>query len=107
MPTRTAWLTWQVVTALALSVLGIGSMVVALAVFAKWSEGAIVGMATAFSAIAVNTVLAIRNQNATQQTLAAQDEKLHTIEQQTNGLSTAERQDIAERAAAVIMRRRP
>jgi hypothetical protein len=107
MPNRTSWLTWQVVAAMLIVITGLGGMIVALAVLAKWDDGAIIGLGSAFGAIAVTSVLQLRNQHATRQTLEAQDEKLETIERQTNGLSTAERQDIAERAAAAIMRRRP
>jgi hypothetical protein len=87
------------------SVFGVGAMVVCLAVFAKWSDGAVVGMATVFGTIAVNLIVAVRNQQKTAETLEHQDEKLETIERNTNGLSMREREDIAARAAEAALTR--
>ena len=70
---------------------------------AGWSEGGIAGMVTGIGSVITGLIIAVRNQNKTQETLAGQDEKLATIEKQTNGLSTRERQDIADRAAAAAI----
>jgi hypothetical protein len=64
-------------------VLGVGvvamtGLIVGLAVFAEWSDGAIVGMVTAFGGIIVNTVVVVRNQQV-------QAEKLDSIAEHTNG----------------------
>jgi hypothetical protein len=90
--------------ALILGVLaGLVGLVVSLAIWADWSDGAIVGMVSAFGTIAAGLIVTVRNQQQTQVTLAHQDEKLDTIERQTNGLSTQERQEIANRAAAAAI----
>lgn len=85
------------------TLLSLVGLVVSLAVFAQWSDGAIVGMVTGFATIATGVIVAVRNQQKTQETLANQDEKLETIERQTNGLSTTEKEELAERGAAVVI----
>lgn len=92
-------LTTQMVALILGTVIGLFGLVISLAVFAKWSDGAIVGMVTAFATVASGVILAVRNQQKTGEVLDRQDEKLDIIERQTNGLSERERQDIAERAA--------
>lgn len=82
---------------------GLVGLVVSLAIWADWSDGAIVGMVSAFGTIAAGLIVTVRNQQQTQQTLAHQDEKLEKIDVQTNGLSAKERQDIANRAAAAAI----
>lgn len=91
--------TTQLAFVIITGLVGFVGLILGLAVLADWSDGAIIGLATAFGAVLVNTILAIRNQARTAETLVAQDVKLDTITHQTNGLSEAERRDIAERAA--------
>jgi uncharacterized iron-regulated membrane protein len=93
-------LTNQLAIVIGVGVFGIVGLVLGLAVLANWSDGAIIGMVTAFGAVIVNTVVAVRNQAKTAEVLQGQDEKLATIERQTNGLSETERDDIARRAVA-------
>jgi hypothetical protein len=96
-------LTTQLVVLILGTLAGLVALVVCLAVWANWSDGAIVGMVSAFGTLATGLIVAVRNQQKTQETLLGQDEKLAVIEKQTNGLSTRERQDIAERAAAAAI----
>lgn len=104
-------LTNQLVALIAVVVVGMICMVVALAVYADWSDGAVIGLLAAFGSVASGLVVAVRNQQVTraaldelqQQVGAGQKDqavKLETVVRQTNGLSTEERQDIARRAAA-------
>lgn len=96
-------LTTQLVVLILGTLAGLIGLVVCLAVWADWSDGAIVGMVSAFGTLASGLIVAVRNQQKTQETLTRQDEQLATIERQTNGLSEAERQDIADRAAAAAI----
>jgi hypothetical protein len=96
-------LTTQLTAVIITSVLGLAGLVLGLAVWASWSDGAVVAMVTIFGTIAVNLIVAIRNQQKTAETLAGQDEKLDLIEHQTNGLSAAERDDIANRAVRAVL----
>lgn len=82
---------------------GMIGLVVSLAVWADWQDGSIVGMVSAFGTLAGGLILAVRNQQKTTETLADQDEKLNKIERQTNGLSSVERNDIAEKAATAVV----
>lgn len=68
---------------------------------------AIVGAIVTVAAIFGGQYVAVRKASSVEAKTDDQTEKLDRIVEQTNGLSTAERQDIAERAAAAIMRRRP
>lgn len=104
MPTSGVKLTNQLVVVIVTGIIGIVGLIVGLAVLADWSDGAIIGLATAFGAILINSVVAVRNQNRVTATLVEQDVKLDTITAQTNGLSEIERQEIAERAAAAVVR---
>jgi hypothetical protein len=97
-------MTTQLAVVIASGIIGFVGLILGLAVLADWSDGAIIGMATAFGAVIVNTIIAVRNQTKTAQVLDDQDVKLRTIVEQTNGLSETERQDIAERAAASVVR---
>lgn len=97
-------LTTQLVVLILGTLAGLGSLVVSLAVWADWSDGAIVGMLAAFGTLATTLIVSIRNQQKTAEVLAGQDQKLDTIEHQTNGLSERERQDIAERAAVAAIK---
>lgn len=94
----------QLAAVVIVGILGFVGLIVGLAVLADWSDGAIIGMGTAFGAIIINTIVAVRNQNRVTETLGEQDVKLDTIQAQTNGLSELERQEIAERAAAAVVR---
>lgn len=96
-------LTTQLAVVICIGALGMGGLVLGLAVWANWSDGAVVGMVTVFGTIMVNLVVAIRNQQKTSETLVAQDRKLDTVVAQTNGLSELERDDIARRAAAAAI----
>jgi hypothetical protein len=96
--------TTQLAIVVCVGILGIVGLIVGLAVFASWSEGAIIAMVTAFGAVILNTIITIRNQSKTNETLESQDVKLDTITAQTNGLSEIERQEIAERAAVAVVR---
>ena len=93
----------QTTVVIVAGIIGLLGLVIGLAVFAKWSEGAIIAMVTAFGAMFVNAFMTVRNQAKTAQTLDAQDVKLDTVVRQTNGMSEAERQDIAERAALSVV----
>lgn len=105
----------QLVALVAVVLAGMIVMILGLAVLADWSDGAIVGMVSGFGTIATGLIVAIRNQQKTAETLdelqhqlgagqRVQVDKLETVVKQTNGLSDAERQDVAERAAAAVVR---
>lgn len=104
----------QFVVLVAVVITGMVGLVLGLAVLADWSDGAIVGMVSGFGTIATGLIVAVRNQQKNAETLdqlqrvigAGQRSTaatLHTVVQQTNGMSEAERQDIAERAAASVV----
>lgn len=93
-------LTTQLAVVICVGALGMAGLVLGLAVWANWSDGAVVGLCTVFGTIVVNLIVAIRNQQKTAETLDQQDKTLDTIVAQTNGLSDIERQDIARRAVA-------
>lgn len=85
-------LTNQLVIVICAGIAGMIGLVVGLAVLAKWSDGAIIAMLTAFGAVIVNTIVAVRNQAKTAEVLAGQDDKLDlmhasvaTVERRTNG----------------------
>lgn len=96
-------ITTQLVAMIAIIIVGMVGLVLGLAVFANWSDGAIVGMVSGFGTIATGLIMAVRNQQQTTQTLKEQDQKLDTVVAQTNGLSERERQDIADRAAVSVV----
>jgi len=96
--------TTQLAIVIATGITGFVGLILGLAVLADWSDGAIIGMATAFGAVLVNTIIAVRNQVQTRLVLDKQDDQLDTIKQQTNGMSERERQDIADRAVAAAIR---
>jgi hypothetical protein len=96
-------LTNQMVALVLGTLAGMVVLVVSLAIWADWSDGAIVGMVSAFGTVAGGIIVAVRNQQKTAEVLAGQDEKLEKIDHQTNGLSAAEREDIARRAAAAAI----
>jgi hypothetical protein len=92
-------ITTQLVAMVGIIVLGMVGMVLGLAVWADWSDGAIVGMVSGFGTLATGLIMAVRNQQKTTETLEAQDVKLDTVMAQTNGMSEIEREAIADAAA--------
>lgn len=96
-------LTTQLVVLILGTVFGMIGLVVCLAVWADWSDGAIVGMVSAFGTLSAGVIVAVRNQAKTGEVLERQDEALEVIQRQTNGLSERERQDIADRAAVKVI----
>lgn len=95
-------ITTQLVIMVGIVVVGMVGLVLGLAVFADWSDGAIIGMVSGFGTVAAGLIMAVRNQQLTTETLAEQDVKLDTITAQTNGMSEIERQDVAKRAAIEV-----
>jgi hypothetical protein len=94
---------WAVV--IGVSVVGTVALVIGLAVFAKMSDGAIVGLIGGIGAVLVNLIVVIRGQQKAAEALEHQDVKLEKIEKNTNGLSERERQDIAIRTAEEVLAR--
>jgi phage-related minor tail protein len=98
--TKMNWPTVGLITVLA-------AVAVALAVLTDWTSAEILGLLGLLAGIgggaAVVGNVAGRVDQVAQET-AAQTSQLTTIERQTNGLSERERQDIAERAAAAVLR---
>jgi hypothetical protein len=85
------------------AILGLFSMVVCLAIWADWSDGAVVGMVAGIGSALVAVATAVRGQQKTGEAVAALDRKSDVIVAQTNGLSEIERQDIAQRAAVTAI----
>lgn len=92
-------LTTQLAAVIIVGFVGIAGLVLGLAVLADWSDGAVIGLATALGAIVVNLIVAIRGQQRTAETLQEQNEVLDRVVEQTNGKSDAEIQRIARSAA--------
>jgi hypothetical protein len=88
-------LTTQLTIVIVSGILGIVGLIVGLAVLAQWSDGAIIAMVTAFSAVIVNTIIAVRNQAKTAEVLQGQDDKLDRVVTQTNGELTRRDRRIA------------
>ena len=108
-------LTTQFVVLVGIILFGMVGLVLGLAALTDWTDGSIIGIVTAFGSLATGLIITVRNQQQTrgaiddlQQQVGAgqrdQTHKLDTVVRQTNGLSEAERQDIAERAAAAAVR---
>lgn len=97
-------ITRELVALIAIIVAGAVGLVLGLAVWADWSDGAILGMLSLFGSLASGLILAVRNQQKTTEALETADQKIDTVIAQTNGMSERERQDIAERAAASVVR---
>jgi uncharacterized protein HemX len=95
-------LTWPAVGLIAV----LGAIAVALAVLTDWGSGEILGLVGVLAGIgggaAVAGTVAGRVDQVHAET-AAQSETLARIDHQTNGQSSAERQDIADRAAAAAI----
>ncbi len=92
-------LTTQTAVVICFAIVASCALVLGLAVYAHWSDGAVVGLIAAVLAGAGTLIVQLRNHRQTADSLTQQDRKLETIERQTNGLSDIERQDIAARAA--------
>lgn len=92
-------ITTQFVVLVGVLVAGMVGLVLGLAVWADWSDGAIVGMVSGFGTIAATLLVTIRNQQKTTETLDTQTRQLETVVAQTNGLSEIEREQIADAAA--------
>jgi hypothetical protein len=96
-------LTWPTVGLIAV----LGAIAVLLATLAHWEAGAILGAVGILAGIgggaAVGGAVAGRVDDVHAET-TAQNQVLAKIDHQTNGLSDTERQDIAERAAAAVLR---
>lgn len=71
-------ITTQVAWVLGIGIVAITGLIVGLAVFANWSDGAIGAMLAAFGGIIVNTIVILRNQQV-------QGAKLDEIAEHTNG----------------------
>jgi hypothetical protein len=71
-------ITTQVAWVIAVAIVAFVGLIVGLAVFANWSDGAIAAMVAGFGGLIVNTVLILRNQQV-------QGEKLDEISEHTNG----------------------
>lgn len=97
-------LTNQLVVLILGTLVGLVGLVICLAVWADWSDGAIVGMVTAFGTIATSVLVAVRNQQKTAEVLAVQDGKLDTIEKNTNGKSELERRALIRETIAEARR---
>ncbi|MEV6306488.1 hypothetical protein AB0M02_44270 [Actinoplanes sp. NPDC051861] len=95
-------LTWPAVGLIAV----LAGTAIALATLAHWDAGAILGVLGILGGIgggaAVAGGVAGKVEEVHAET-AAQTSQLAVIERQTNGLSTAEREDIARRAAAAAI----
>lgn len=89
-------LTTQLVVLILGVLAGLVSLVLCLAVWADWSDGAIVGMVSAFGTLATGLIVSVRNQQKTAEVLAVQDGKLDTIEKNTNGRLESRDRRIAE-----------
>jgi hypothetical protein len=96
-------ITKELVLLIGIIIAGAVGLVLGLAVWADWSDGAIVGMVSLFGSLASGLIVAVRNQQKTSETLEQQDRKLDTVVAQTNGLSELERQEIADRAAVAVV----
>lgn len=92
-------LTNQLVIVICVGVAGMAGLVLGLAVWANWSDGAVVGLCTVFGTIVVNLIVAIRNQQKTAETLADQDDKLDKVVEQTNGKHDQQLRAVANLAA--------
>jgi hypothetical protein len=96
-------ITKELVFLVGIIIAGMCGLVLGLAVWADWSDGAIVGMVSLFGSLASGLIVAVRNQQKTTETLEQQDRKLDTVVAQTNGLSEVEREEIADRAAVRVI----
>lgn len=107
-------LTTQLTVVIVAGILGMVAMVVFLS-YAGWSEGGIAGMVTGLMTSVGALIVVVRNQvktseqidNVQRQINAGQQDasgQLEVIARQTNGITSDERQDIAERAVKSALR---
>ena len=89
-------LTTQLAVVIGVGIAGIVSLVICLAVFAQWSDGAVIGLATALGAIVIILTVTVRNQAKTAEVLQGQDDKLDQVVHRTNGQLSARDARIAE-----------
>ncbi|MET8150257.1 hypothetical protein ACIBSW_13200 [Actinoplanes sp. NPDC049668] len=95
-------LTWPAVGLIAV----LGAVTIGLAAFTDWGPGEILGLVGILAGIGGGAAVAGGVSGRVEQLQAettAQTSALETIEKNTNGLSTAEKQEIAERGAAVVI----
>lgn len=96
-------LTWPTVGLIGV----LGATAVALATLADWEAGAVLGVVGILAGIgggaAVGGAVAAKVEDVHAET-EAQTRTLAQIERQTNGLAAAEKQEIAEAAAAAVLR---
>lgn len=85
-------------------IVAVAGIVVSLAL-AGWDAEAIIGFASLAVALVVGQYVQTRRAAVVEAKTDQQTQTLHTIERQTNGLSSAERQDIAVRAAQAVLDR--
>lgn len=95
---------WPQAIVAAVGILAIAAIVVSLAL-AGWTAEAIVGFASLAAALVVGQFVQTRRAAVVEAKTDQQTQTLETIERQTNGLSSAERQDIAVRAAQAVLDR--
>lgn len=97
-------LNWQLVTVIGIGVAGLVAMIYFLAE-AGWSEGGITGMVAGIAAALGSLIVLVRGQQTAAASIERLDRKTDTVIAQTNGLSDIERNDIAQRAARIVMER--
>lgn len=95
---------WPQAAVVISGVVALSGLAGALAV-AGWSPEAITGFVLAVAGIVAGQYVQTRRTSEMTAKTDQQTRMLHTVVSQTNGLSDADRQDIAERAAAEMARR--
>lgn len=95
---------WPQAAVVIAGVVALAGLTGALAL-AGWSPEAISGFVLAIAGILAGQYVQARKTSEVSAKTDEQTELLHTVVSQTNGLSDAERQDIAERAAAEMLRK--
>lgn len=95
-------LNWPTVTVLSIGAVCMVAMVYFLSA-AGWSEGGIAGLVTGIGAVITSIIVQLRGQQNQAHQLDALDRKTDVVVAQTNGLSDRERQDIAQRAALIVL----
>lgn len=106
----------QVAAVIIVGIIGVAGMVVCLALWADWSDGAVIGMLSGIGAAVTAAIVAVRGQVKTQEAVdqvqmqvgAGQrltDKKLETVVRQTNGMSTEQLNAVAAAAADAAIAR--
>lgn len=95
---------WPQAVVVVSGVVALAGLTAALAL-AGWSPEAISGFVLAIAGIVAGQYVQARKTSEVNAKTDEQTELLHTVVSQTNGLSETERQDIAERAAAEMLRK--